>query len=193
MIIQDSGSGVTARVYKDGELAVKSVSLTEAESATDKEESYFIGTGIVNLTSAGESAVMYFKNNENRNVHVDSIVLTSSPSTGGAALESMIFRFYENPLSGTIIDNALDGIELNRNLGASKTIDTDTFKGQEGATVVQSSDPLPSLIAGAGRGVLNIDFTITKGKGFIISLQPTTGNTNLDCTVAIVCHLAPEL
>jgi hypothetical protein len=63
--IQDgTGKGYTAKVDSENRLEVTSVSTQAEESASSKGFSYNINTGIITLTNATKTPVLYIKNNE---------------------------------------------------------------------------------------------------------------------------------
>ena len=135
-IIQDAASGNTARVNLDNTLSTHGINRTEAQHSTDKGDSYNINSGTVTLTTAGESGILYFKNNEDRNVHVDGLVMILGPSTGGLTTDTTRIRVYSNPTTGTLISTALAAdIVQNRNFGVTSALVADVYKGAQGATI----------------------------------------------------------
>lgn len=191
MIIRDPFTGQAVAVTSSKMLKTKSVSLTEAEAATDARESYFLSSESITLTNDAESGLFYFKSNSDRSYHIDGIVITSTGSAGGSATDNILFKFYDVPAGGTIVDNAVEGLVKNRNIGASPVIEADFFKGVQGDTITQSSNPIPSNIPTGGRVPIAVDFTISKGKSFALSLQPPSGNTSISVSIGVICHLSP--
>ena len=193
-IIQDSSTGKTARVNLDNTLAVHSISLTEAEHASDLGDSYNINSGLITLTSAGESGIIYFKNNEDRNIHIDSIIIILGNTTGGATTDSTRVRIYANPTTGTLISTALAAdIVQNRNLGATSALAADTYKGAEGNTITDGDNLLESLLSPGNRVAFGLDLTLPKGKSIGVSLEPNDSNTSMKCMAAFNCHIEPLL
>ncbi len=86
-IIQDGASGKAATVDNTARLATRTVQQSETESATDSGDSYNINTGLVTLTTAGESGVFYLQADEDRNVHIDSIVVILGFFTDGSIMQ----------------------------------------------------------------------------------------------------------
>ena len=193
-IIQDSATGKTARVNIDNTLAVHSISLTEAEHATDLGDSYNISSGLITLTTAGESGIIYFKNNEERNIHIDSIIIILGATTGGVTTDSTRVRIYSNPTTGTLISGAVTAdIVQNRNLGATSALAADVYKGAEGSTITDGANLLESLLNPASRVDFGLDLTLPKGKSIGVSLEPNDSTTNMKCMVAFNCHIEPIL
>jgi len=193
-IIQDAATGKTARVNLDNTLSVHSINISEAEHATDLGDSYNVNSGLVTLTTAGESGVLYFKNNEDRNVHIDSIIIILGPSTGGVTTDTTHIRVYSNPTTGTLISTALAAeMVQNRNMGATSALSADVYKGATGNTITNGDALIESLVSPNSRAVFNIDLTIPKGKAVAISYEPNDSNTSMKCMAAFSCHIEPIL
>ena len=194
MIIQDAATGKTARVNQDNTLSTHSITISEAEHASDLGQSYNINSGLITLTSAAESGVLYYKNNEDVNVHIDSIVVILGPSTGGAATDTTHIRIYSNPTTGTLISNAVDAeIVQNRNIGATSALASVVYKGATGNTITDGAPLIESLVNPASRVAFNIDITVPKCKAIGISLEPNDSNTSMKVMAALVCHIEPIL
>ena len=194
MIIQDAATGKTARVNLDNTLAVHSISISEAEHASDLGQSYNVNSGLITLTNAAESGVIYFKNNENENIHIDSIIIILGPSTGGVTTDTTRVRIYSDPTTGTLISTALAAdIVQNRNIGATYALTADVYKGAEGNTITDGANLLESLLSPGNRVAFGLDLTLPKGKAIGVSLEPNDSNTSMKCMVAFNCHIEPLL
>ena len=193
-IIQDASTGKTARVNLDNTISVHGINLSEAEHATDIGDSYNINSGTITLTTAGESGVLYFKNNEDRNIHVDGLVMILGPSTGGATTDTTRIRVYSNPTTGTLISTALAAdIVQNRNFGISSTLVADVYKGATGNTITNGDLFLDSLQSPGSSVPITIDITLPKGKSLGISFEPNDSNTSMKVQAAFNCHIEPIL
>ena len=193
-IIQDASTGKTARVNLDNTISVHGINLSEAEHATDIGDSYNINSGTITLTTAGESGVLYFKNNEDRNIHVDGLVMILGPSTGGATTDTTRIRVYSNPTTGTLISTALAAdIVQNRNFGISSTLVADVYKGATGNTITNGDLFLDSLQSPGSSVPIAIDITLPKGKSLGISFEPNDSNTSMKVQAAFNCHIEPIL
>lgn len=193
-ILEDGATGKTARVNIDNTLATHSINISEAEHATDLEQSYNVNSGLITLTSAAESGVLYFKSNENINVHIDSFIIILGPSTGGVTTDTTRIRVYSDPTTGTLISNAVDADTVqNRNVGSSATLDALTYKGVTGDTITDGTILLESLVSPGTRAVFSIDVTVPKGKAIAISYEPNDSNTSMKVMCAFACHVEPVL
>ena len=193
-IIQDGGTGKSAAIDNTARLSTRSVQQSETENATDTGDSYNINTGLVTLTTAGESGVFYLSTNVNKNVHIDSVVVIMGPSTGGSATDTTRIRFYRNPTAGTLISgaSAVDDNE-NRNFGSSKVLDSTAYKGAEGNTITDGAVIIESLVSPGSRVAFSIDLVLTKGDAIAVSLEPNDSNTSMKTMVAAVLHVEPNI
>lgn len=194
MIIQDAATGKTARVNSDNTLAVHSITISEAEHATDLGQSYNINSGTVVLTSANVSGVLYFKNNEDINIHIDHVIILLGNTTGGDATDSATVKVLSNPTTGTVISDAVDADMIqNRNVGESSVLDADVYKGAEGKTFTDGEEMIGSLLSAGTRAGFLLDITIPKGKSIGVTIEPQDSNTSMKIMVALVCHIEPVL
>ena len=193
-IIQDAATGKTARVNLDNTLSVHSITITEAEHATDLGQSYNVNSGLITLTDAAESGVLYFKNNEDINIHIDHIVVILGPTTNGAATDTTHVRIYSDPTTGTLISGAVAASDVqNRNVGATSALDALAYKGATGNTITDGDVLIESLVAPNSRELFDIDLTLPKGKAIAISYEPNDSNTSMKCMAALVVHIEPVL
>jgi len=193
-IIQDAATGKTARVNLDNTLSVHSITISEAEHASDLGQSYNVNSGLITLTNAAESGVIYFKSNENANIHIDSIIVILGNTTGGVTTDSTRVRIYANPTTGTLVSGAVTAdIIQNRNLGATSALAADVYKDATGNTITNGDNLLESLLSPGSRVAFGLDLTLPKGKSIGVSLEPNDSNTSMKCMVAFNCHIEPIL
>ncbi len=185
------GTNRAAEVDSQNRLSTKAVSISERANATVEANSYNLNSGLITLTTAGESGVLYLKNNDLRDLHIDAIIVILGPSTGGAATDTTQIVFYKNPTTGTLISAATDAdVKSNRNFGSSITLTADLFKGAEGVTITDGTAHIESLISPGNRVVFTIDEILTKGDSLAVSLEPNNSNTSMKVMAAITCHIA---
>ena len=67
-IISDIGTPYGARVTVKNRLSTEAVTKTEQQQAGTDGDGYLVSSPIVNLTSANQSAIIYLKNNELRDL-----------------------------------------------------------------------------------------------------------------------------
>ena len=195
MFITDgTGRGYQGEVDSTNKFATRSVDQSFEAEASKNGDSYNINTGILTLTSANKSAVIYLKNNESRDLIITNLFYLIGNSTGGSG--DVLITVLRNPTTGTIIDNATDvEMNVNRNFGSPKTLASNAYKGAEGYTFTNGTKVIESIFnQSAQRAALGVG-TIILGKSNSIGIEmtPATGNTSLDVEFAIGCHLEVAL
>jgi hypothetical protein len=169
--IKDGASGNVQTVDKSSRAHTFSVTRGSGQQAAADKSAWNINSGLVTLTTPGESGVFYFKNVESFNVDVASIVVILGPSTGGVTTDTTQVRVYKNPTAGTLISNAVTAgvIVENRDFdagAASQLNNSLAYVGVEGDTITD--------------GTLYISIAV--------SYEPNDSNTSMKCMVALICH-----
>ena len=193
-IIDDgTGKGYQAKVNANNRLYTSSVSRSEEKAATDLGRSYTIASGMVTLTSAGESGVLYIKNNETCDLHMRQAIISFSPSTGGSSTDTNHVRVYRNPTTGTLISSATTGpIACNRNFGSSNTLTADMYIGAEGETVTDGVVHAQTLLPANSVRELAIDETLVGGSSIAFTVEPQDSNTSMKIMLEVLCFLEDE-
>lgn len=189
-ILQDgAGTGNTAKVDAKNRLWTNSVTKTSVENATDTGTSYNLNTGVINLTSANETAVMYFKNTDASNdIHISAIAIGLGPTTGGSGGIPKI-TVVRNPTGGTLLDTPTNiDINSNRNFSATDTITGNAYKGAEGETLTGGTDHIIIYQVANGRLYANIDEKLANGASIGVEITPQPSNTSMDVYAALICH-----
>ena len=187
--IKNGGNGNVAMVDQSNRLHTFSISRDVEEEATQQQKSY-INSGLLTLTTAGESGVVYFKNGEDDDFIVNAIVVIMGPSTGGSATDTTHIRIYKNITTGTLISGATAvDVNSNRDFGSSSSLSGSlAYKGGEGATITDGSTHIESLVSPGNRVAFNIGEVLRKGNSIGVSLEPNDSNTSMKCMVAIIGH-----
>ena len=196
IILDGTGSGFTSKVNKNNRFYVDAVQRARTEEASIEGDSYNINTGVINLTSANKSAVLYIKNNEEtKRLVITSLFYLIGNSTGGSG--DVLITVLRNPTAGTIVSNATTvEMNANRNFSSSRTLVADVYKGAEGSTHTDGDKAIESIFNQAPtRAVLSVGHIILgRGSSLGIDITPATGNTSLDVEFALACHLEdPEV
>lgn len=192
MQVQDgSGGGYRARVDKRKRLHVDSVVFNRSELEVEEGNGYNINTGVINLTSANKSAVLYFKNNEDDPIVITALFYLFGDSNVSAG--EILIDVIRNPTAGTIVSGAVDAemAGINRNFGSSKTLTGDIYKGAEGNTITDGDKIIESLFSDSpGRYTVSVgDIVLPKGSSIGINITPPSGNTSMNVEFAIACFL----
>jgi len=186
--IKDADTGYVAHVTTDGELLTRSVTESEEIAANEKGNAYNINTGVITLTDANETSVMYLKNNENDNLVISGIVLGLWASDGDGL--DMMTTFTRNPTTGDIITNENNvAINSNRNFGSGNSLLADAYVGASSETKTNGSDHILVRITEESRSFIGINEILPKGSSMGINVTPPTSNTSMNMYAAVICHL----
>jgi hypothetical protein len=193
VIIDGTGTGNQAKVDSEKRLRVFAVTQSGTIHNNLEENSYNLNTGLITLTSANESAVMYFKNNENNPYVITAVAVGLGPSTGGVATSIPFITVTRNPTGGTVVDDeSAVSINSNRNFGSTNTLTADVYKGAEGKTLTGDVEHLLFYQATSGRLYATIDEVLPKGTSIGVKVTPPTSNTSMTCYVALVGYLQSD-
>ena len=189
--IQDgTGSSKKVKVSSSNKLFVESVVRSEREEEGILGEAYNVSTGFVRLTSANQSSVLYFKNNEDEDLIVTEFLFAVRGSTGGTTRHIRV-DIIKNPASmssGSGTDLNISNI----NFGSSNTVNSDSEIGQEGSTLNRGTTYL-LLVAPLDNLTTEVASTIIpKGSSIGVNVVPPTSNTALDVNVEIKLHKLTE-
>ena len=183
--ITDGLTGNTARVDSENRLHTRSVSVPQAVNASTDGDTFFIDTGMVNLTSDGISYLLHFKNNGLESWGIESWTASFGETDGtGDTLNHFTFQASE----GTLFSAGAQSAGINLNFGSSNQLDADVIIGAEGLTVTDGNTINPTLIPA---GTLPHLFPaspiiIAPGSSISSAFQPPTGNTSMNVSMQLV-------
>jgi hypothetical protein len=195
MIIENGvGNGNKMFVDANNQAHIFSTQRTVIQDAVVKGNAYNINTGWVALTTATESAVLYFKNDESpangeSAISIDAIAvgIDDEGTTTGMSTVTVI----KNPTTGTIIDGASAvAMNVNRNLGSSKTLATSTlaYKGAEGNTFTDGTDFALFGQQPGSRGFYTVDARLERGSSIGVKIDTDTSSGTTNVYVALIIH-----
>lgn len=185
-----TGFGFEVKVDSTNRMYTDSVIRDEVYEYLTQGELYNLSTGVINLTSANQSAVFYLKNNdtEGKILVIKEILVIPATSTGGTG--AFTIQVIKNPTTGTLIDNALAGTQSNRNFGSANTITGDIYKGAEGYTLTDGS-----VFATTSRSTIeNVAFdaapiALNKSNSIGLKFTPQSGNTSQNVIIAATVYM----
>jgi hypothetical protein len=183
-----TGAGYLAKVDSDKKLHTRSVIDTEEFQANREGNAYNLNTGIINLTNATRTSVIYLKNNEENDLVISAVAIGAFNSANGDGLD-MTAIFVRNPTTGDIISGTNVDINSNRNYGSSNTLTADVKKGASGDTAVNGDDHIIVRISEQSRSFISINERLPKGTSFAVDITPPTGNDGMNLYVAIICYI----
>ena len=167
-----TGSGRNAKVGVANRLHTHSLAVSVPSLATSLGDAFNVSSELVTLTTAGESALLYIKNNEEEALSIITEFVNIGTATGSTA--KGIIKFYLTPSAGTIVSDATEAQVLNRSIGNTQTLTADAYKGAEGKTFTDGSIiALPSP-----GGAITSEYIIPRGTSFGLSYTPATGTTS---------------
>ena len=185
--IQDgTGSSKKVKVSSNNRLFVESVTRSEREEEALFGEAYILGSGFVNLTTSGTSAVLYFKNNEDVNLVITRFLIGVKKSSGGT--ENFITGIiYKNPTS--MVSGTTNSLILNNvNFGSSNTLNIDSEIGQTGALLAGGSAYLATVAPTENLTAEDASTILPKGSSIGVFITPPPGNTSIEVSIGINLH-----
>lgn len=185
--IQDgTGSNRRVRVGNANRLFTESTTRSEREEQAINGEAYIVGTGFVNLTTTGTSAVLYFKNNEDFDLVITRFLIGVKKSVGGTEnfITGIIYKNPTSMVSGTGNPLAINNV----NFGSSNTVDSDSEIGQQGALLAGGSAYLATVAPTESLTSEDASTILPKGSSIGVFITPPPGNTSIDISVGINLH-----
>jgi len=185
-ILDGTGRNVKAKVDDSNRLYTQSVIRSEREEESLAGEAYIVGTGFVNLTTSGTSAVLYFKNNEDVDLIITRFLVGVKKSAGGT--ENFVTGIiYKNPTS--MVLGTTNPLTINNvNFGSSNTVDADSEIGQQGALLAGGSAYLATVAPTENLTSEVASTILPKGSSIGVFITPPPGNTSIDVSVGINLH-----
>ena len=189
--IQDgTGSSKKVRVSNSNKLFTESVTRSEREEEALLGGAYIVGSGFVELTTTGTSAVLYFKNNEDEDLVVTRFLIGVKKSAGGTEnfITGIIYKNPTSMVSGT--GNPL--IINNVNFGSSNTLNLDSEIGQTGALLAGGSAYIATVAPTENLTSEDASTIIPKGSSIGVFITPPPGNTSVEVSIGINLHKLTE-
>lgn len=177
MIIENgAGDGKKLKINGRNEAEVFAVTESEAQYAAEQGDAYNINTGDIGV--AGDATLLYFKNDEDREVILEAIAIGIRGST---ITDQATVTIVRNPTGGDLISDATAvDMNANRNFGSSKSLKTTSlaYKGKVSGTVTGGSDAAQFYMGNNSRLYASINFEIPKGSSIAIKIEGTTTGGN---------------
>ena len=182
-----TGNGTIARVNSENRLAVTTENFSSiAIASAVRSQAFSVGSGSSSLSltaAAGESAVLYLKNNSENVLLIDNFAVSSD--------QAGVWTLYRNPTGGTITTSGTTITPANLNYSSGGTLDGDALLGASGLTTTGGDVVLRGRIP-ASFVSLDIKDAVALGNGSILTLT-FTPEADADVTVfALVAFRAVE-
>ena len=175
-----TGTGNKAMVGDKNRLHTHSLSATAASVATASGEAFNVSSGLVTLTSANESSLLYVSNTEEDIISITTLFINLGTSTGGSSEGTLKFQL--NPTEGTLITDATEAQVLNRHVGNSINLSANAYKGAEGKTCT-GGDSIQLPTTG---GAIPSEYVVPRGSSFAVSYTPPAGNTSMKVQIGFL-------
>ena len=189
-IIKDgTGSGDTAKVDLSNRLNTRSIISCSIHEAAEAGEALFVSSGLVTLTTCCQSAILWYQNDECRDLLITDVFFSVGSSTGGTGSVTFAFRKNATGLSSAVGD----ALFTNPNFGSNTTFCSTSERGEEGATVTGGCATAGFFIALDGTTELSATLVIPKGKSISVQVTPPASNTNLVVAVALRSFFIKDL
>jgi hypothetical protein len=195
-MIGENGYGGTGRlpwkIDSTGHLSTRSVTETEPLEAVELGYAWNLNTKNVSLS--GSTAMLYLKNNNADPFIIQTIVIGTGDAAGGTS-DIGELTLYNNPTTGTIIDDA-NGISvaINRRVGNSIDPTTNMLIYAPSASGKTITDGTESAFfyhgnAAAGRSGFPIDWELPQGTSVGLVYDPKLSSGTVKCYVAVIGFL----
>lgn len=181
-----TGNGQELGIDKNKRALTKSHSLNSKEYSSDAGWRFNSGSGLITLTSAAESAVYYFKNNEDYDFVITNVFASAGASTSGTTTFA-ILKVYFSPTGGTLISNAVAAPSPNNfKIGSANELTATVYKGVTGDTATGGTSSILRFFQIQGETNIPADgIIVPKGQSIAISLTPPASNASLPIVVGI--------
>lgn len=177
-ITDGTGKGSKAGVDRNNRLLTTTINANVFLNGSVEGDAYFIGSPIINLTTANESAIIFIKNNEDEPLILGQFFVIAEATTGGAP--NMIrVNWYKNPTS---VSSGTATSALNQNFGSSKLLDADIEYGAEGSAVTGGSLAATISFPIGVFNTIDANLTLEKGSSVVVTYVPPAGNTSTNVT-----------
>ena len=189
-IIKDgTGSGDTAKVDVSNKLNTRTVESPSIHEAAEAGEALFISSGAVTLTSCCQSAILWYQNDECRDILITEVFFSVGSSTGGTG--SVLFSFRKNATG--LSSSVGDAIFTNPNFGSCTSFCSTSERGEEAATVTGGIATAAFFITLDGTSTLPATLVIPKGKSISVQVTPPVSNSSLTLSIALRSFFIKDL
>lgn len=173
-----TGKGYLARVDEENALLVQAITTPHISHESQKDGTAFILStgGFISITQTeGFSAVLYFKNNDERQRHfiIERIRLCGG---GGMDAHSTVkAKFLANCTAGTIISDAVAGEKANANISSRNEFEGFVYTGGDNKTATGGTflTQIQCHINGESQNQYYGSLVLGKGDSVTILVQPT--------------------
>lgn len=170
-----TGKGRQVGVDTTNKLLARATVESIFDEAVEEGLANFVGTPLITLTNAAESAIFYIKNNEDIDIIFENFFFVAEATTGGSP---NMFRvsWYKNPTS---ISSGTAVTPLNQNFGSSRVLDATVEYGAQGSAVTGGSNAATLSFPIGVFNDIKAKLILPKGTSFAVTITPPTSNTSM--------------
>lgn len=185
--IDGTGSGYLAKVDDTNRLFTRAVASTPEYEAVTAADHYLISSGFITLTDDAKSSVIRLQNDEEQDLFIDRIILTSEDSVGGTH-DHYLFSGTKNA-TGISGGTGVAANVVNNNFGSTKLLANSSERGQQDATTTGGSIIFAAYFNDGATEFINQRLLLQTGNSITFEITPSVNNTSFDVAVGINCHL----
>lgn len=192
-LIEDGATGLTAAVNNENRLLVAAETASTVATHSLLGQSYDFSTTVINLTTAGESGIIYLKNtNPTEILQIARFAMSLGATTGGGTADAFI-RLYANPTGGTLISAGTTITAGNRNFGVITPALATATQGVTGSTITGGTLVATLMTAASTRNLIDSEIVLPPGASLAVSVQPPAANTSMNVVIFLVtAYLSPD-
>lgn len=172
-IIQDgTGKGYFVKVDDENRLLTRTISDTTIIHESGQGNAWNINTQNIPVSTSGESALLYFKNNGSNDAVISSLFIGIG-TAGGSAFDNALVRCYTNPTGGTLVSGGGTVTVVNRRIGSGKSFSYTVLSGSSGFTITgQAATPvLYQTQTASSRVAGDVNLTIPNGQSVAFTID----------------------
>ena len=174
-----------ALINEDGRQLCASESAPSIEIHAEKGLAFYIVSGFVDLTTSGESGILYVKNDSpSLNLHLHSV-----RTCGKQATE---WRMIRNPSAGTLISAGTAKTPVNLDFSSKITCPCTVMAGSEGKTVTDGDEAATWIDHGPGHSASEVGGSIILGPGDTIAIMCAPDSAARVCSTWLCYMKKPE-
>ena len=187
-ILKDgTGACFSAKVDNTNRIQARSVSTSQLDEESKNGNSYTLSSLFVTLTSANESAILWFKNTETFDIEIDTFVFGSGVATG-ATNTSYEVEICRNPTS--LASGASTSInQSNNNFGSPNTLSITSETGQEAATLVGGTTHELIQVETEADEMVKSHIILPKSASIGIKITPPASTTSFKVVIDLIVHI----
>lgn len=186
-ILDGTGQGNFVKVDNENRLLTRSITESDQLFKSQIGESYQFGTGIQTLTNDTETAVIFIRNNEDRALAFNRLILTSRSATGStdSMCELRLYTQSTNLTGGGV----QAGPVLNNNIGSTRELSADILIAGTGGVLTDGQLGGEALVEVQTFKPIDIFWVVPRGNVVAFTLTAPAGNTSWDVNLILECSL----